>query len=109
MSEATQSNEALQAAFGQEMHAIYQRALSEAGYKTTRFLHMLHAHGGMQTAKILIHTSTVSEGIRGYTVQASSTVDVLAVPKRSNLTAIARLRRPRLFPSCGRCKCGVHG
>lgn len=62
MSEAKQSNEALQAAFGQEMHGIYQRALSEAGYKATRFLHMLHAHGGMQTAKILIHTSTVSEG-----------------------------------------------
>jgi len=62
MSEVTQSNEALQAAFGQQMHGIYQRALSEAGYKATRFLRMLHAHGGIQTAKLLIHSSTVSEG-----------------------------------------------
>jgi hypothetical protein len=52
----------LQAQFGNEMHRIYQRALSEAGYKATRFLHMLHEHGGLQTAKILIHTQTVSEG-----------------------------------------------
>ena len=31
----------IESAFGQEMHRIYQRALSEAGYKATRFLHML--------------------------------------------------------------------
>lgn len=52
----------LEAAFAQEMHGIYQRALSEAGYKATRFLHMLHDHGGLQTARMLIHASTVSEG-----------------------------------------------
>jgi len=65
MSEAQQGSittEALQTAFGNEMHGIYQRALSEVGYKATRFLHMLHEHGGLQTARILIHASTVSEG-----------------------------------------------
>lgn len=55
-------DKALQSAFGEEMHRIYQRALSEAGYKATRFLHMLHAHGGLQTARTLLHASTVSEG-----------------------------------------------
>jgi hypothetical protein len=53
---------ALQEAFGEEMHRIYQRALKEAGYKATRFLHMLHEHGGLQTARMLIHASAVSEG-----------------------------------------------
>ena len=53
---------ALQSAFGNEMHRIYQRALAEAGYKATRFLHMLHEHGGLQTARMLLHASTVSEG-----------------------------------------------
>lgn len=62
MPESPKSNDALQAAFGHEMLGIYQRALAEAGYKATRFLHMLHTHGGVQTAKILIHASTVSEG-----------------------------------------------
>ena len=52
----------IQAVFGQEMFRIYQRALSEADYKATRFLHMLHEHGGLQTARILVHASTVSEG-----------------------------------------------
>src|SRR5262249_25035697 len=56
------TNQALQAAFGNEMHRIYQRALSEASYKATRFLHMLHEHGGLQTAQILIHAANVSEG-----------------------------------------------
>ena len=55
-------DQALQSAFAEEMHRIYQRAFSEAGYKATRFLHMLHEHGGLQTARMLIHASTVSEG-----------------------------------------------
>ena len=52
----------LETDFGNEMLRTYQRALSEAGYKATRFLHMLHEQGGLQTARILIHASTVSEG-----------------------------------------------
>jgi hypothetical protein len=55
-------NQLLESAFAQEMHGIYQRALSEAGYKATRFLHMLHDHGGLQAARMLIHAATVSEG-----------------------------------------------
>lgn len=50
------------AEFDDEMLRIYQRALSEAGYKATRFLTMLHDHRGLETAKILIHSQTVSEG-----------------------------------------------
>jgi hypothetical protein len=56
------TSQAIEPAFAQEMHRIYQRALSEAGYKATRFLHMLHEHGGLQTARMLIHAATVSEG-----------------------------------------------
>jgi hypothetical protein len=52
----------LVAAFDDEMLGIYQRALSEAGYKATRFLQMLHEHRGLETARILLHSATVSEG-----------------------------------------------
>jgi hypothetical protein len=50
------------AEFGNEMHGIHRRALTEVGYKATRFIHMLHEHGDLQTAKILIRAATVSEG-----------------------------------------------
>jgi hypothetical protein len=53
---------ALESAFDHEMLGIYQRALSEAGYNAKRFLQMLHEHRGLQTARMLIHASTVSEG-----------------------------------------------
>jgi hypothetical protein len=36
------SNEALISEFDEEMLGIYERALSEAHYKATRFLTMLH-------------------------------------------------------------------
>jgi hypothetical protein len=49
-------------AFDQEMLNIYQRALSEAHYRATRFLSMLHEHRGLATARLLIHSSSVSEG-----------------------------------------------
>ncbi len=48
--------------FDQEMLSIYQRALSEARYRATRFLAMLHEHRGLETARLLIHSPTVSEG-----------------------------------------------
>jgi hypothetical protein len=48
--------------FDQEMLDIYQRALTEAHYKATRFLGMLHEHRGLATARLLIHSSSVSEG-----------------------------------------------
>lgn len=48
--------------FNEEMLNIYRRALSEAHYKATRFLSMLNEHGGLETARLLIHLSSVSEG-----------------------------------------------
>src|SRR5258708_968875 len=56
------SQEALISEFDEEMLRIYQRALSEAHYKATRFLAMLHEHRGLQRAQLLIHSPTVSEG-----------------------------------------------
>lgn len=52
----------LVAEFDQEMHRIYERALSEAKYPATRFLHMLYEHRGLETARILLHAAKVSEG-----------------------------------------------
>ena len=52
----------LERAFDAAMMDIYRRALSEAGYKATRFLQMLHEHRGIETARILLHAETVSEG-----------------------------------------------
>ena len=48
--------------FEEAMFTIYQRALSEAGYKATRFLAMLNEEGGIATASRLIHAANVSEG-----------------------------------------------
>jgi hypothetical protein len=56
------TDDALVAKFDQEMLGIYQRAHSEANYNATRFLHMLHEHGGLETARILLHSANVSEG-----------------------------------------------
>ena len=48
--------------FDEEMLNIYQRALSEAHYNASRFLQMLHEHRGLVTARLLLHSTTVSEG-----------------------------------------------
>jgi len=48
--------------FDEAMLGIYQRALSEAKYKATRFLDMLYEHRGLETARILIHSPKVSDG-----------------------------------------------
>lgn len=55
-------DEALVAQFDEAMFSIYQRALSEANYKATRFLQMLHDHRGLETARLLLHSQNVSEG-----------------------------------------------
>jgi hypothetical protein len=52
----------LTSAFDQEMVRVYERARSEAGYNASRFLQMIHEHGGLGTAKILLHARNVSEG-----------------------------------------------
>ena len=56
------SDAALIFEFDEEMLGIYERAVSEAHYKATHFLTMLHEHRGLETARLLIHSSTVSEG-----------------------------------------------
>jgi hypothetical protein len=49
-------------AFDEEMFRIYQRAPAEAGYNASRFLQMLHERRGLETARILLHSTNVSEG-----------------------------------------------
>ncbi|MGB2643273.1 MAG: hypothetical protein WBG02_10915 [Candidatus Acidiferrum sp.] len=56
------SDDSLIAEFDEEMLGIYRRALSEAKYKATRFLQMLHEYRGLETARILLHSEHVSEG-----------------------------------------------
>lgn len=48
--------------FHDAMLDIYRRAKSEAGYTATRFLGMLVERGGLETARYLLHTLTVSDG-----------------------------------------------
>jgi hypothetical protein len=56
------SNQRLIEEFDQAMHVIYERALSEASYRATRFLDMLYQHRGLETARILLHAPKVSDG-----------------------------------------------
>lgn len=56
------ANDTLATEFDKEMLRIYQKAHSEAKYNATRFLHMLYEYRGLQTARILLHASTVSDG-----------------------------------------------
>jgi len=48
--------------FDQAMHEVYRRASSEAHYKAARFLEMLEAHGGLETARMLLRAANVSTG-----------------------------------------------
>ena len=48
--------------FNEAMLNIYRRAKAEAGYNATRFLSMVVEHGGLETARYLLHAATVSEG-----------------------------------------------
>ena len=48
--------------FDAAMMNVYQRALKECHYNATRFLHMLHEHRGLGTARILLHAVGVSDG-----------------------------------------------
>lgn len=54
----------LEKQFDNAMMNIYKRAKSEASYNATRFLHMLMEHRGLETAQILLHNPTVSEGYK---------------------------------------------
>jgi hypothetical protein len=56
------NKEVLLGEFDIAMMGIYERALSEAKYKASRFLEMLYEHRGLETARILLHAPKVSEG-----------------------------------------------
>ena len=56
------TDNSLAAEFDDEMLRVYQRARAEANYNATRFLQMLQEYRGVETAKILIHSPSVSEG-----------------------------------------------
>jgi hypothetical protein len=48
--------------FDMAMMSIYHRARAEVNYNATRYLQMLHDHRGIETARILLHSPTVSDG-----------------------------------------------
>lgn len=52
----------LEKQFDAAMMGIYHSAWEEIKYKATRFHQMLCDHGGLETAKILLHSNNVSEG-----------------------------------------------
>lgn len=52
----------LEERFDAAMMRIYHRAKSEVGYNATRYLQILLARGGLETAKLLLGTKAVSEG-----------------------------------------------
>jgi hypothetical protein len=52
----------LEERFDLAMMDIYRRAKSEAKYNATRYFQMLAEHRGLETARILLHADTVSDG-----------------------------------------------
>jgi hypothetical protein len=52
----------LEERFDAAMMDIYRRAKSEAHYNASRYFQMLSEHRGVETARILLHADTVSEG-----------------------------------------------
>lgn len=44
------------------MLEIYKAAKAEAGHNASRFLTMVNDNGGLETARILLHAATVSDG-----------------------------------------------
>ena len=73
----------IESQFHEAMLDIYRRAKAEAGYNATRFLSMVVEHGGLKTARYLLHAAKVSEG---YTA--------LYERKRLDLTVEAMILRP---------------
>jgi hypothetical protein len=74
----------LEREFNMAMLNIYKRAYDEAGYNATRFLQMLRENQGVETARILIHASNVSDG---YTAlwergRLDLTVEALIIDKK---------------------------
>ncbi len=74
----------LESTFDRAMLGIYRNGKSEAGYNATRFLAMLHEHGGLKTARMLLRTAEVSDGFTA-----------LWERDRLDLTVEAHLLEPR--------------
>ncbi|MBF9315828.1 MULTISPECIES: GmrSD restriction endonuclease domain-containing protein [Mycobacteroides] len=90
----------IEAEFSQRMKAVYDRGLSEAGYKASYFLSMLSQHGPQETAHKLLASRPISDGFRELweRERLDLTVEALVVePKFSELfseneIAVARRR-----------------
>ncbi len=52
----------LEQRFHRTMLELYEKARDEADYNATRFLSMLSEIGGLETARVLLHASSVSDG-----------------------------------------------
>jgi hypothetical protein len=74
-------------AFAQAMTQVYHRAKEEVGYTATRFAQMLGEHGGLRTAKMLLHSPTVSDGFTA-----------LWEARRLDLTVEFQVLRPEFGP-----------
>jgi hypothetical protein len=91
----------LEKAFHNRMLGIYTAAKA-IGYNATRFLSMVTDHGGLETARTLLHASTVSDGYTALWERNRLDLTVEAVilePQWSRLftpaelkVAVARLR-----------------
>jgi hypothetical protein len=74
-------------AFNQAMTQVYQRAKKEIGYTATRFAQMLGEHGGLKTARLLLHSNAVSDGFIA-----------LWEAKRLDLTVESQILTPEFQP-----------
>ena len=50
-------------AFNKAMHDVYDNALSECGYRATRFLNLVNQIGGLETARQLLRSDVHPEGL----------------------------------------------
>ena len=57
------TDNALEAAFDDEMYTIYTRAKMECGYNATWFHQMLDEDGGVATAKRLLNDAKLHDGL----------------------------------------------
>jgi hypothetical protein len=76
--------EELEREFDMAMLNIYRRAYDEAGYNATRFLQMLRENRGLETARILLHASNVSDGYTALWERSrlDLTVEALIIDKK---------------------------
>jgi hypothetical protein len=50
-------------AFDKAMHQIYENALSDCGYRATRFLNLVNQIGGIEAARHLLRSDVHPEGL----------------------------------------------